>query len=72
MLRKRFSKWIPIHIYDYSGNKFLLLGRINLRSGMMCFKAKRLHRSLDLNHNMPVNIFDPSIQFDKLLNSLQP
>ena len=72
MLKKRFSKWIPIHIYNFSGDKFLLMGRMNLKSGMLYFKVKRLNRLSDTNHNMPVNIFDPREQFEKLLNPSNP
>lgn len=66
MFKKRFTNWIPMQVYDYSGNKYLLLGRRKLKTGMVYFKNKKLNTPFNLNHTMPVNIFDVSAEFKKL------
>lgn len=69
LFTRKLTKWIPIIIYDFSGNKFLLLGRRNLKTGMLDFTSKRLHTRMTLNHNIPTNIFDAKTQFAELLNA---
>jgi hypothetical protein len=64
-----YSKWIPIVIYDVSGSKFLLMGRRNLDTGMLHFKGKMMNNSFQCNHNISQNIFDPTKQFEELLNT---
>jgi len=65
--KRKFTKWLPILIYDFSGNKYLLQGRKNLKTGELCFKNTLLNTRWNLMHNMPQNIFEPKEQFDKLL-----
>lgn len=65
----KYTKWLPILIYDFSGNKFILQGRRNLKTGELCFKNKRLNTPFNLMQNMPQSVFDPKIQFEALLSS---
>jgi hypothetical protein len=65
--KRRFTKWLPILIYDFSGNKFLLQGRKNLKTGELCFKNTLMNGRWNLMHNMPQNIFDPKEQLQRLL-----
>lgn len=67
MFKRKFTKWLPVLIYDFSGNKYLLQGRKNLKNGELCFKNTRLNTPFNLMHNMPTGIFDPKEQFDKIL-----
>lgn len=67
IFKRRFSKWIPIFIYDYNGNKFLLQGRKNLKTGELCFKNTLLNSRWNLMHYLPQNMLDLKEQFDKLV-----
>jgi hypothetical protein len=66
--KKRFTKWLPIIVWSFDGNKFLLQGRKNLWTGKICFKNTRINKTFTYMHNMPENIFDPKEQLEKLLN----
>lgn len=63
-----YAKWIPLTIYDYQGNKYLLMGRKNLNSGMISFRNKRLNSIHNLLHEN-VNTLDIKEQFEKLYAS---
>ncbi len=65
--KRKFTKWLPILIYDFSGNKYILQGRKNLKTGELCFKNTLLNTRWNLMRNMPQDIFEPKEQFDKLL-----
>lgn len=68
MFLKKYSKWHPIVIYDYSGNKFLLQGRKNLKSGELVFKNTRLNSLFNLMQVENIDIFNIKEQFNKILN----
>lgn len=67
MFTTKYTKWLPILIYDFSGNKYLLQGRRNLKTGELCFKNTKLNTTFNLMHNMPQTIFDPKVQFETIL-----
>jgi len=66
-LNRKFTKWLPILIYDFSGSKFLLQGRKNIKTGELCFKNTLINTRWNLMHNMPQSIFDPKDQIEKIL-----
>lgn len=68
MFLTRYTKWRPIVIYDYSGAKFLLQGRRNLKSGELVFKNTRLNSLFNLMHIGGVDVFDIKEQFQKILD----
>ena len=68
IFKKKFTKWIPIFIYDFSGNKFLLQGRKKLKTGELCFKNTLINSRWNLMHSFPLNAIDPKEQFDKLIS----
>lgn len=70
--KRKFTKWVPVLIYDFSGSKFLLQGRKNLNTGELCFKNTLINTRWNCMHNMPQNIFDPKEQFELLVNSPIP
>ena len=63
-----YTKWIPLVIYDCSGNKYLLLGRKNLNNGMIRFRNIKLNGPLNLLQT-PVNTLDYTEQFKKLFDA---
>ena len=38
----KYTKWIPLSSYGFSGNEFIVLARVNKNTGMMYFKTKKL------------------------------
>jgi hypothetical protein len=67
MFKRKYTKWLPILIYDFSGNRFLLQGRQNIKTGELHFKNRRMNTAFNLMQSMPVDIFNPKEQFDILL-----
>ena len=68
MFTTKYTKWLPILIYDFSGNKYLLQGRRNLNTGELCFKNTRLNTAFNLMQSGSViSIFDPKLQFETIL-----
>lgn len=64
-----YTKWLPILIYDFSGNKFILQGRRNLKTGELCFKNTKLNTAFNSMHDYNItSIFDPKQQFETLLS----
>ena len=69
LLKRNYTKWIPIMIYDYCGNKYLLQGRRNLKSGKIEFTNYRLNGLFNLLHQMPENNLDSKVQLELLTNT---
>ncbi len=68
MFYHKKTKWVQILIYDFSSNKYLLESRMNLKNGKLYFRNTRINTYSNLLHNSVIcNIFDPKIQFEKLL-----
>lgn len=65
----KYTKWEPVLIHDFSGSGYILLCRMNLKTGELCFKDKKMNSSFATLYGMPTSIFDPKIQFDKILNT---
>ncbi len=65
--KKRYTKYVPIIIYEFQGNKYLLQGRKNLITGWLDFSTISLQTRATLNRDMPQNVFDAKEQFEKLL-----
>ena len=69
IFKRKHTKWVPILIYDFCGNKTLLQGRKNLKTGELSFKNTKLNTPFNLMHSMPLNIFDAKMQFEILLST---
>jgi hypothetical protein len=67
MLFRKFTKWVPVLIYQSSLNCYLLQGRKNLKTGELYFKNKMLNKPFTDMRNMPTDFFNPMIQFDKII-----
>jgi hypothetical protein len=67
MILKKYTKWLPIIIYDFSGNKYLLQGRKNIKTGELVFKNTLLNTRRNLLNGMTTGTFDSTTQFNKLL-----
>lgn len=68
MFRKDYSKWTPLKIYDFSGNKFLLQGQINKNTGEISFKNTLMNSRFNLMQGH-FDVLDFETQFNKLLIS---
>jgi len=56
MFKKRYTKWTPLLVYNWAGGTGLMtFVRLNIKTGMMYFKTKRItcHR---LNHHVSIEI----------------
>lgn len=68
IFKQRHTKWIPIFIYDYQGNKYLLMGRRNLKTGLANFTNVKINGSFNLMQVGLSNNLNPASQFDELFN----
>jgi hypothetical protein len=61
----RKSKWVPLLSFEYNGNSYIIMSRINKKTGMLYFKQKKIHGLFTICYERPsVNV---EVQFRKIL-----
>jgi len=63
------TKWVPLTFFECSGHTFCILARMNMKTGMVYFRQKRVNRittHLYRNPNLDINA-----QFQSLLKQVE-
>lgn len=43
LFKNKWSKWLPISIYEYSSVEYLMLAKINIKNGDIKTKSVKMH-----------------------------
>jgi hypothetical protein len=65
----RKTKWVPLTFFEYGGNVYCILARLNKKTGMIYFKQKRFNGMFALMYKHP-NL-DIDYQFKILLEATE-
>jgi len=66
--KEQWTKFKPITVYVYNFEDYLLLGRINLKSGYVNFKSIKVHGRN--KYTQAYNLFEKPLDANKQLLSL--
>ena len=71
--KTKWTKWMPITVYVYNFEDFVLLGRMDLESGNVEFQSKKVHgrKVYTQAYNLFKEPFDANKQLLELFQSKQ-
>lgn len=68
MIFTKKTKWIPLGNYSFSDKDYVVFVRANLKTGMMFFKVKNIHRFVFANRTLPVGLIDVAAAWKEITN----
>ncbi len=67
LLKRKWTKWLPISIYRYSSVEYLMMAKINIQTGMIKTKSIKMHGRLSYTQTQ---VFDKLFSADEQLLKL--
>lgn len=72
MIKKRYTKWIPLGGFTFGNNEYVTFVRKNIKTGMLRFKTKQVNGWFGsmgcTNPFMPDNIIDTAKAWEEITN----
>jgi len=69
MFKKKYTKWMPLGNYQYSGADYIVFARKNTLNGLMQFKVVKLQAWRYISNTiLPYTLIDVQKAWNELIN----